>query len=38
MAPEQAVLDQKKVEEFLGKAIQDVASSVSIARWRARGR
>jgi len=27
MAPEQAVLDQKKVEEFLGKAIQDVAAT-----------
>lgn len=27
MAPEQATLDQKKVEEFLGKAIQDVAAT-----------
>ena len=27
MAPQQATLDPKKVEEFLGKAIQDVAAT-----------
>ena len=27
MSPEQATLDQKKVDEFLGKAIQDVAAT-----------